>query len=116
VSAEPLPIDLAVVIELGLAPRQHAYELLPLRESLIAYRDEGKPVGHFLTALLSNDLVGACGAADQTNLWLLPIYAAFLYNEMPSRAWGSAEKVAAWLEEYRERRAALAQLTAGIPS
>jgi hypothetical protein len=88
-----------------LEPLRFEYETLPLYEHLVRYRDEGHPVGDFLTALLSNDLVAACGHADDTNLWLLPIYVAFLYNEMPGTAWLSREAVAAWLAMHRTRRA-----------
>lgn len=77
---------------------------LPLYESLVAYRDHGHPVGDFLTALLENDLRAACGHADDTNRWLIFSYVSFLYNEMPSQAWGSREKVVAWLARHAARR------------
>lgn len=102
-SAE-LPPTVQVAIERVLAPHQHAYSILPLIDNLRAYRDEGRPVGDFLRALLSNDLLEAVGRADHHNIWLLPIYVGFLYNEMPSPAWGSPAKVAAWLERHQARR------------
>ena len=61
----------------------------------IAYRI--KP-GSFLTAVLENDLVGAFGRADDHNIKILDRYARFLYWDIPSPAWGSPEKVKAWLE------------------
>jgi hypothetical protein len=80
------------------------YSVLPLLDSLEAYRDHGVGVGGFLTALLSNDLSAACGQADSTNLWLLPIYSAFLFNEMPSPSHGSRERVEEWLARHRAQR------------
>ena len=53
--------------------------------------------GDFLTALLKNDLMEACVRADPENLEALPAWAALLYNEAPVRAYGSPEKVKAWL-------------------
>jgi hypothetical protein len=103
-SAE-LPVIVEVCIA-RLAPYQHDYSVLPLRDALIAYRDEGRPVGDFLRALLSNDLLEAVGRADHLNTWLLPIYVGYLYNEFPSPAWGSREKVDAWLERHDAQRIA----------
>jgi hypothetical protein len=103
--------ELPVIVEIciaRLAPYQHDYSVLPLRDALVAYRDEGRPVGDFLRALLSNDLLEAVGRADHVNTWLLPVYVGFLYNELPSPAWGSQEKVSAWIATHEERRAARA--------
>ena len=61
--------------------------------SLVAYKDKRQPAGHFLTAVLEGDLHTACSRADDTNMWLLPVYSMFLYNEMPIGCWGSREKV-----------------------
>jgi hypothetical protein len=36
--------------------------------------------------------------ADTSNLYNLPAYVIYLYNEMPAACWGSPEKVKAWLE------------------
>lgn len=55
------------------------------------------PVGGFLTALLANDLKEACGRADDNNLHNLPALVAYCYNHIPAHAWGSYERVAAWL-------------------
>lgn len=73
-------------------------------ESLRLYVTDGIQPGHFLTAVLSNNLIEACKRADSTNLTLLPAYASYLYNDVPSSCWGSPEKVAAWLAQHAERR------------
>lgn len=97
-----LPLDVKIAT-LTLEANRWNYDVLPLREHLEQYRDEGRPLGHFLTALLSKDFAEVFDRADNDNLWLLPIYYAFLYNMMPGDAWGSREKVAAWLAKHRAR-------------
>lgn len=66
---------------------------------LVRYIDNHIQPGGFLTAVLSNDLMGACGQADDTNRHLLFNYCNFLYNHAPSKCWGSPEAVARWLEQ-----------------
>ena len=72
--------------------------------ALHAYVEYGRPVGGFLTAVLANDLQKACGRADDTNIWNLPAFAAWVYNEAPSGCHGSREKVEAWIEHHRRVR------------
>jgi hypothetical protein len=76
------------------------YSLIPehCRESMRKYLENGKPAGAFLTAVLQNNLVQAFGAADEENTERLKDYAQFCYWEITSEAWGSPEKVAAWIE------------------
>ena len=57
--------------------------------------------GDFLTAVLENDLMRACCHADGTNIDLIPVYAAYLYNEAPINCHGSPEAVRAWLSSDR---------------
>lgn len=85
-----------------LAPHRHDYRLLPLYGALCQYREHGGYVGSFLFALLSGDFREAMERADHGNLWLIPIYATFLYNEMPANIHGSPERVNAWLAAKRE--------------
>ena len=63
------------------------------------YVEEHCPVGHFLTAVLENNLKEAVNRADDYNLNNLPVYVHYLYNEVDARCWGSPEKVKKWLEE-----------------
>ena len=55
--------------------------------------------GHFLTALLSNDLSGTFNRADGTNEPLIRDWVVWVYNEMPFHMVGSREKVEAWLDD-----------------
>ena len=51
---------------------------------IILWYYEGLPLGHFLTAVLKNDFMEACGRADDTNRKVLFAYAKFIYNKLPS--------------------------------
>ena len=53
--------------------------------------------GHFLTALLSNNLMEAFARADDLNADNMRRYVQFLYIYAPSRSFGSAENVREWL-------------------
>lgn len=75
-----------------------------IRESLIAYAQEGRTVGGFLEAVIANDLVEAAGRADIDNLRALAALACFVYNELPSPCWGSRRVYAAWVAWHRAKR------------
>ncbi len=58
--------------------------------------------GHFLTAVLENNLKDAVDRADDENLENLPAFVAYCWNELPINCWGSREKVQAWLKRRGE--------------
>ena len=58
-------------------------------------------VGHFLTAVICNDLSAAISRADLDNLRNLAAVSAWFYNHAPAACWGSPEKYRAWLEVDR---------------
>lgn len=66
-------------------------------DALILYAVHRVPLGDFLTAVVSNNLMGACGRADEGNMRNLPAFCAYLYNEMPSGSFMSKEAYEAWL-------------------
>ena len=68
------------------------------------YVEYGIKPGDFLTAIIRNDLKEAVGRADEENMRNLPAYVAYFYNEVPSPAWGSKEKMEAWMEACQARR------------
>jgi hypothetical protein len=72
----------------------------PTMAALLRYVNKGYMPGHFLTAVLTNDLFGAVGRADVDNIVALPEIVKFVYNEVPSNAWGSKETV----QEYSNIR------------
>lgn len=62
------------------------------------YLENGIDPGSFLSAVICNDLSGAVRCADNQNIHLLPEYVRFFYWEVPSDAWGSPEKMEAWMQ------------------
>jgi hypothetical protein len=69
-----------------------------MQYGIVGYLDHRIVPGDFLFNLLCNDLKGTVERADATNLWLIPVYVAFLYNHADSRSWGSKEKVGLWID------------------
>lgn len=72
-----------------------------LRDGLLRYIEHGISPGHFLTAVLENDLMGAVGRADSESARGLVGLCTYLYNDAPSGCHGSPEKVAAWVKRHR---------------
>jgi len=70
-----------------------------LHDGLVEYCAARRPVGSFLTAVLANDLTDAVCRADERNFRRLKDLCRFLFNYCPAPAWGSREKVAAWLAD-----------------
>ena len=71
-------------------------------DGIVHYVVTGRPVGDFLERVLSNDLMGALGKADDTNANLLRNYGMFLYNDVPMGCWGSPETYESWIERGGE--------------
>ncbi len=67
-----------------------------MRGGLLAHINNGRPMGKFLTSLLEGDLFEACSHADDTNINILPVYAAWLHNIAPGGCFGSPEIVLDW--------------------
>jgi hypothetical protein len=68
-----------------------------LRDGLLRYLEHGIAPGHFLLAVLTNDLMEAVGRADPESAAGLVSLCSYLYNETPGLCHGSPEKVAAWI-------------------
>ena len=51
----------------------------------------------FLQAVLENHFMAAVGRADDNNIESIQAWAAFLFSQAPINAYGSPEKVKAWL-------------------
>jgi hypothetical protein len=71
-----------------------------LHEGLIEYLAARRPVGHFLTAVLSNDLTETAIRADPYVRPYIADVVTFLLNYAPADAWGDEKRVAAWLAAY----------------
>jgi len=57
-----------------------------------------QPVGHFLTAVLSNNLREAFARADADNQKTMFQIVSYCHNQIPGNCWGTPEKVKAWVE------------------
>jgi len=82
------------------------YDLIrpDIRQALRDYADKHWPVGHFLTAVLSNNLSAAFSRADEENCETLFHICCYVYNEIPGAACGTPAKVAAWLLLMRKEQ------------
>jgi hypothetical protein len=69
-----------------------------LRGGLLLYVENGIPPGHFLTAVLENNLMEAIGRADEESARGLVGLCGYIYNEVPSTCHGSPQKVEAWIK------------------
>lgn len=88
------------------------YDLVPvdyMADGMRLYLEHGIGPGSFMTALLCNDLMGACGRADLQNRAALFAWAQWLYNYAPSGSYGSRENVREWMKS----RAAIAKAQGG---
>ena len=71
---------------------------LTLRAGIVRYLFDGVRPGHFLEAVISNDLFGAMGRADENSRAGLFAICGFFYNEVPAPCFGSPAKMEVWLE------------------
>lgn len=80
----------------------------PIREDLYGalerYLNHGIMPGSFLTAVLENNLSEAFGRADICNEANMKNIVGYIYNNIPSYAWGSKEKVKQYLLTLNERK------------
>lgn len=74
------------------------------KNALSLYIEEGIMPGSFLYSVLTNNLFDAVGSADTDNIVELPNIVKFIYNEVPSAAWGSKDKVKTWANYKLEKR------------
>jgi len=73
------------------------YNIPPrIRAALDAYIETGRTPGGWLTAVLSNDLLGSIRLADDESRSALRDVVRYLYWEVPMLAWGSPAHFAKW--------------------
>lgn len=66
-------------------------------ESLEAYASERRPQGHFLEAVISNDLYAAVNRADTISLRALKSIVYLREKLLPPESYGSKEKYKEWI-------------------
>ena len=64
-----------------------------VKESIERYILGRYPPGHFLMAVLENNLKEAIGRADERMFFHLGDIVAYVWNKIPLIVWGSVEKV-----------------------
>lgn len=82
----------------------NGYEHIPerMRFGMTAYVNQGLVPGHFLTAIICNDLKETVARADYENETLISLYVRWFYNVAPAPCWGSPAKMQTWINERRE--------------
>jgi hypothetical protein len=76
-------------------------------EDLLNYFRDGTPPGSFVQAVLENDFIEAFKRADSENLRAMFSIAEWMYNNAPSRdygTWGSPEAVERHITECAAER------------
>jgi hypothetical protein len=78
------------------------YSILPehMQEGMKLYIEKGIKPGHFLRAVLENNLVESFARADDINIKNMFNWADFMYNQCPEEARGSKEKVEQWIQSF----------------
>lgn len=92
-------LDLPILQALRAAVPTHTLEALD------RYIADHRPTGHFLAAVLVNDLREACARADPDNQVALHAIVTYLNNAAPVACWGDSTTVAGWLAYGQSVRA-----------
>lgn len=77
-----------------------------IREQLVAYRDQGRPLGECLEAAVAGDFVAFFSRADERHTAHAQAIAGFIYNDLPATAHGSRTVVRAWCAAVQAENAA----------
>lgn len=69
------------------------------KEALDRWVENGWYPGGFLEAVLTNDLFGALGHADDMNRVAIFDICSYIYCELPHQCWHTREMMETWAEE-----------------
>jgi len=95
-SMDDLMDDAAILQDFGQIRRE-------ILEGINRHVLHHQPVGHFLTAVLCNNLREAFARADNGNQKVLFQIVSYCHNQIPGVCWGTPEKVKAWTETPVEK-------------
>lgn len=78
------------------------YDRIPerLMISMKGYVEQRRRPGHFLSAVICNNLTEAVGRADDESLSVIADIVGWFYNKAPSDCWGSPQKMEDWLKGF----------------
>lgn len=71
-------------------------------DGITLYITRGIAPGHFLTAVIENDLLGAISRADTANLEALSRIVSFFYDQAPHNCWRSRDNMNKWIKGFEE--------------
>jgi len=77
------------------------------------YVASGRPGGHFLQCLLSNDLFGVAAHADAENWAALNDIIKYINNHIPSECYGTPLHYASWMDQKRKARGEVPRMATG---
>ena len=72
--------------------------------ALTDYIERGIPVGGFLHAVLSNNLVDAVSKADVQNLPALKDIVNWIVTRAPQGSWGAEALLLRWIQEHPSKK------------
>jgi len=72
-----------------------------MADAVRRYVEKGIQPGHFLMALLSNDLMETIDRADDENAAAIRQWAIFVHCELPAGCHGSPDRVKGWMLSQR---------------
>lgn len=82
-----------------------------MHEAVLMWVEFAEPppaqLGGFFKAVLCNQLVEAFGRADTENTLAMRGWADFVYNHLPSPAWGSRQQLDEWYEAFHPKQDAV---------
>lgn len=70
-----------------------------IEKAILNHVFHGAMCGHFVTAVLENDLKEAVGMADSECITKLRDIVGFCYNRIPSTCWGDKKTVKEWRDQ-----------------
>lgn len=72
-------------------------------EGIKAYVEERRPVGHFLQAVIRNDLCETFARADDEVIQCLHGIVKIFYNQVPGNAWRTRKRYEDWLSREDQK-------------
>lgn len=67
---------------------------------IVRFYENGIPPGHFLSAVIDNDLKEAFSRADDINSERMKAYVMWFYNCAPGGTWGHAGATEEWITNF----------------